>query len=284
MEFQTKVDIKPSVWKIEPCEKMMFIGSCFAGNIGRRFQEEMFRVVVNPFGVMYNPVSVLHSVATLCDNRYSAENSGNGGHGFRPATTVLSLGTNHVYVDKQTGLVVDNCCKRPASDFIEKQLSVDECCDALCKAIEAASTRVILTVSPVRYRKYGFHGSRLSKATLLLAVDKAVKAMPAKAEYFPSYEIVNDELRDYRFYNQDMLHPSSQAVEYIFQRFVETYFSDKAKTFLHEWKPLKEALAHRPMKPESEEYKIFIGRTMKSIEALKNKYPDMEMPPQCLSD
>ncbi len=270
MEFRTKVDIKPSAWKIAPCERMLFVGSCFAGNIGQRFQEEMFRVVVNPFGVMYNPVSVLHTVQRLFDTDEKS--------GFRPAVTVLSLGTNRVYINKETGVVADNCMKRPAADFMEKDLNIDECCAALAEAADKTGGRVILTVSPVRYKKYGFHGSKLSKATLLLAAEELVKARRGTVEYFPSYEILDDELRDYRFYESDMLHPSRQAADYIFLRFAETYFSDAAFAFLKEWKPLKEALAHRPLKPESEEYKAFLRKTLNGVEELRKKYPDMAIP------
>jgi len=123
-------------------------------------------------------------------------------------------------------------------------------------------------VSPIRYRKYGYHGSQLSKATLLLATRQV-----AGASYFPAYEIVNDELRDYRFYAEDMLHPSEQAVEYIWQRLQETYLSDEAKAFLQAWAPIKAALNHKPFHPDSEEYRAFMDKTMLKIAELQKKYP-----------
>ncbi len=261
MEFRTKVDIAPSPWKIEPCERMLFVGSCFADNIGRRFLEEKFRALVNPFGVMYNPVSVLHTISKI---------------DIRPAVTVITLGTNHVYREKESGLIVDNCQKRPANLFTEEELTVDECAEALEEAIDRIGGRVILTVSPIRYRKYGYHGSQLSKATLQLAAERLCKAFPERVSYFPAYEIMNDELRDYRFYQPDMLHPSQQAVDYIYERFAETYFSDNTNQFLKQWKPLKEALGHRPSNPDSEEYKQFLRATMDKVEALKKKYPELE--------
>ncbi len=261
MEFRTKVEIAPSTWKIEPCEKMLFVGSCFADNIGRRFQEEKFRALVNPFGVMYNPVSVFHTISKV---------------DFCPVVTVITLGTNHIYREKQTGLIVDNCQKRPASLFQEEVLSIDECAEALAEAINKIGGRIILTVSPIRYRKYGYHGSQLSKATLQLAAEKVRLMMPDRVDYFPAYEIMNDELRDYRFYQPDMLHPSQQAVDYIYERFAETYFSDNTVQFLRQWKPLKEALGHRPSNPDSEEYKKFFRETISKVEALKMKYPDLD--------
>lgn len=136
--------------------------------------------------------------------------------------------------------------------------------------------RVVLTVSPIRYAKYGFHGSQLSKAVLLLAADKVVREHDV-VEYFPAYEIVNDELRDYRFYREDMLHPSDQAVEYIWQRFGDTYFSDNTRRFLEEWRPVKAALGHRPFNADSEEHKEFLRKTMEKAAALKEKYEGLEM-------
>lgn len=270
MEFRTIVDIPHSSWKIEPCERMLFVGSCFADNIGKRFQEEKFRAVVNPYGVMYNPASIMHTVRRLMDEDGMPFAAGEQG------TVVLTLGTNHVYILNETGEIVDNCRKRPQSLFTERQLSVDECAGYLKDVINMIRdryplVRFVLTVSPIRYRKYGYHGSQLSKATLLLAVEKVVEG--GVADYFPSYEIVNDELRDYRFYKEDMLHPTGQAVEYIFQRFGETFFSDRTRVFLNEWKPIKEALAHRPFHPESEEYRQFMKRTMARASCLKEKYP-----------
>ena len=194
----------------------------------------------------------------------------------------MTLGTNHVYILNETGEIVDNCQKRPQSLFTEKELTVDECADYLQQAIDllhAANPdmRIVLTVSPIRYRKYGYHGSQLSKATLLLAVNK-VCSPPfggvGGGFYFPAYEIINDELRDYRFYADDMLHPSSQAVEYIWQRFSEVYLSPEAKAFLKEWHPLKAALNHKPFNPESDEYLQFMDKTMLKIAELQKKYPN----------
>ena len=178
---------------------------------------------------------------------------------------IITLGTNHIYILKETGEIVDNCMKRPQKLFREEKLSVDECADYLSRAVAILKERnpevkVIFTVSPIRYAKYGFHGSQLSKATLLLAVDKLVSASPESISYFPAYEIMNDELRDYRFYQPDMLHPSEQAVDYIYERFAETYFSEEANAMVAEWEPIKAALAHRPFNPDSEEHKAFLAK------------------------
>lgn len=298
MQFRTIVDIPRPAFSIAPCEEMLFVGSCFADNIGRRFKDEMFRATVNPFGVMYNPASILHTVERT---------------DVAPRVAVFTLGTNHVYILRETGEIVDNCQKRPHRLFEERELTVEECKDYLFRAVNIlrerrSDVKVIITVSPIRYAKYGFHGSQLSKATLLLAADQLIKETTLNREsgigkesgiskescinkevslndaqggvvvtYFPAYEIVNDELRDYRFYADDMLHPSSVAVEYIWQRMVETFFSDEAKTFLREWAPLKKGFSHRPLNPDGDEYKAFLAKLHAEAECLKQRYKDMPL-------
>lgn len=268
MEFRTIVNIPRPTFELEPCERILFVGSCFADNIGKRFEEEKFRAMVNPFGVMYNPVSVLHTVKKVANHTFD--------------TAVFTLGTNHVYVERATGEIVDNCQKRPQREFEERELTVEECADALREAITLLrqanpKVNVIITVSPIRYTKYGYHGSQLSKAVLLLAADKVIKEEGERVYYFPAYEIVNDELRDYRFYKADMLHPNEQAVEYIWEQLVATCFSAEAKQFLEEWRPIKEALAHRPFHPEAAAYQDFIKKTKEKAKMLELKYPNIEL-------
>ena len=259
MEFRTIVDIPKPGFEIQACEELLFVGSCFADSIGQRFRDEGFPVTVNPYGTMYNPASILHTIER-CQ--------------VSPQTVFLTLGTNHVYRLKETGEIVDNCQKRPASLFQEEKLTVDECAAWLGQAVDILRQRnpqvhVVLTVSPIRYRKYDYHESMLSKATLLLAADR-LKAQ--QVDYFPAYEIFMDELRDYRFYAPDMLHPSAQAVDYIWERLIEAYFSSEAKTYLKEWQPLKLALAHQPFNPDSKEYRELMDKTMLKIAELRKKY------------
>lgn len=266
MEFRTIVDIQKPDFEIGPCEEMLFVGSCFASEIGRRFQEEGYPVTINPYGVMYNPASILHTIEKLFTNHGSLFTNQS------LKTAFLTLGTNHVYRLKETGEIVDNCQKRPQSLFNEEELTVDACADYLQRAIDILrahnpSVRIVLTVSPIRYRKYGYPESQLSKATLLLATRQV-----AGASYFPAYEIMNDELRDYRFYKEDMLHPSEQAVDYIWERLNEVYLSNEAKQFLKEWAPLKAVLHHKPFDPDSQEYKDLMDKTMLKIAELRKKY------------
>ena len=291
MEFRTQVAIQEPPFRIEPCEEILFVGSCFADAIGQRFREEAFPVTVNPYGVMYNPASILHTV-----EKWKVEREKWKEH--TPNTAFLTLGTNHVYRLKETGEIVDNCEKRPAALFQEEQLSVDQCADYLRQAIDLLRSvnpdiHVVLTVSPIRYRKHGYHESQLSKATLLLAIEQLVATTPAgsltdgqsvalripagSVTYFPAYELILDELRDYRFYAADMLHPSAQAVEYIWERLVDSYFSPAAKDYLAEWRPLKQALAHKPFNPDSAEYRAFHEQTLSKLAEFKKKYPHLAL-------
>ena len=316
------MDIPKPGFEIGPCEEMLFVGSCFADNIGARFLEEKFRAIVNPFGVMYNPASILHTIERMIqgDGSFVTSSAGNVTKepspciNVTPSITFLTLGTNHVYRLKETGEIVDNCQKRPQSLFTEEELTVDECVDYLRQTVALLrqmnpEMNIVLTVSPIRYRKYGYHGSRLSKATLLLAIDKLMKVLPlnrgsqrrseplqnhnldqttpnpsysggelgpcsgGEVVYFPAYELINDDLRDYRFYKPDMLHPSDQAVEYIWQRLSEVYLSVEAKAFLKEWAPLKAVLHHKPFDPQSADYKALMDKTMLKIAELQKKYP-----------
>lgn len=259
MEFRTIVDIPRPGFEIQPCEELLFVGSCFADEIGSRFRDNGFPVTVNPYGVMYNPASILHTI-----EKYEG----------KARVVFLTLGTNHVYRLKETGEIVDNCEKRPQNLFQEEQLPIEACVTYLQKTVDVLrqrnpDVRVVLTVSPIRYRKYGYHESQLSKATLLLAIDRL---QADSCYYFPAYEILTDELRDYRFYAPDMLHPSQQAVDYVWERLVDSCFSAAAKTFLDEWRPLKQILAHRPFNPDSEDYKALMQKTMQQVDDLRKKY------------
>lgn len=273
MQFSTKIEIEKPGFQIEPHNEMLFVGSCFADNIGQRFAENRMRVIINPYGVMYNPVSILHTV-----NRWmNGEPAKDGIKKTRnPDMALLTLGTNHVYRLKETGEIVDNCQKRPQHLFTEEQLPAEKCAEALQQAIDilretSPDVKIIITVSPIRYAKYGFHGSQLSKATLLIAADMVAGANDC-VYYFPAYEIVNDELRDYRFYAPDMLHPSLQAIEYIWERFGETCFSRTTQQMITEWQPIKNALNHRPFNPESQQYKDFMEKTRLRQEIFEKKY------------
>ena len=271
MEFRTKVETGKAGFQIGASEAVLLVGSCFAGEMGQRFKDNGFPTTVNPYGTMYNPASILHTLERLIGEGYCV-----------PRIVFLTLGTNHVYRLKETGEIVDNCEKRPAALFQEEELTIGKCAEYLLKAIELLKAhqpevQVVMTVSPIRYRKYGYHESQLSKATLLLAIDSLLKnASPftfhSSLHYFPAYEILMDELRDYRFYAADMLHPSEQAVTYVWEQLFVWCFSNEAKAFMEEWRPIREALQHRPFHPESEEYLQFMGKTQERLKAFQKKW------------
>ena len=276
MEFRTKIDIGKAGFELQPCDEVLLVGSCFANEIGQRFKDNGFAVTVNPYGTMYNPVSILHTL----------EKKGEELSSFR--TVFLTLGTNHVYRLKEMGEIVDNCEKRPAALFQEEELTVSECAEYLRQAVELlkahnAEVQVVLTVSPIRYRKYGYHESQLSKSTLLLAVEQLIHHTSdiTHLHYFPAYEILMDELRDYRFYAADMLHPSEQAVDYVWEQLTDWCLSTEAKAFMDEWRPIREALQHRPFHPESEEYRRFMEKTQERLKAFREKYSLKTLDDEC---
>lgn len=267
MKFRTIVDIPKSSFSINPFARMLFVGSCFADNMGKKFTAEKFNTLVNPYGVMYNPASVYHTIQRIS---------------FVPDYAILTLGTNRVYILKESNEIVDNCRKQPQNLFREEQLSIEECVNYLSLAIDRLielnkDIKIIITVSPIRYAKYGFHGSQLSKATLLLASQQLLEHYPDRVEYFPAYEIVNDELRDYRFYAADMLHPTEQAVDYIWERFSDTYFSQSTTDFIAEWRPLKQALAHKVLDATSNDFMKFKQSSIEKLNSIAEKYPLLDV-------
>lgn len=267
MKFRTIVDIPKSSFSINPFARMLFVGSCFADNMGKKFTAEKFNTLVNPYGVMYNPASVYHTIQRIS---------------FVPDYAILTLGTNRVYILKESNEIVDNCRKQPQNLFREEQLSIEECVNYLSLAIDRLielnkDIKIIVTVSPIRYAKYGFHGSQLSKATLLLASQQLLERYPDRVEYFPAYEIVNDELRDYRFYAADMLHPTEQAVDYIWERFSDTYFSQLTADFIAEWRPLKQALAHKVLDATSNDFIKFKQSSIEKLNSIAEKYPLLDV-------
>ena len=191
---------------------------------------------------------------------------------------IVTFGTAWVYKLKSNGQIVANCHKLPEKMFEREMLSVQDITEDWKQVLRSLweqnpELKLLFTVSPIRHWKDGAHGNQLSKATLLLAIEELQKEFPKQIFYFPAYEIMMDELRDYRFYADDMLHPSALAVEYIWQRFTESMLSDESKGILKEWGEIQKALNHKPFQPESEAYKQFISQTLLKIERLNEKFP-----------
>jgi len=312
--FQTKVEIPPTGLNITYEDRIMTLGSCFAGNIGGKMKELYFDTDINPFGVLYNPVSISNSIKLLLENRsftvddlfqhrglwqsfshsslFSATTAAKcleninsrfkNAVGFLHKTNLLiiTFGTAWVYEEKQGGSVVSNCHKLPANNFKRRRLSVEEIVSDYSELIVRLKTlfpklQIIFSVSPIRHWKDGAHENNVSKSTLLLAIDELQNEFE-NVHYFPAYEIQLDELRDYRFYASDMLHPSDVAIDYIWQRFSDTYFDETTTRMKREFEQLQSDLSHRPMFPDSEEYEKFIKSTNRRKLELIKKYPFLE--------
>ncbi|EKD31671.1 MAG: hypothetical protein ACD_77C00278G0006 [uncultured bacterium] len=288
MKWQTKVDSGVSQFKISYNDKILFLGSCFAQEIGEIMAQMGFDVSVNPFGVLYNPASIALSLEKLSTPvpfleegiilngdiykslSHSSEFSDMTKHGllkkineslekssafFSTAGWIsITLGTSWIYRIKSSGRVVANCHKLRSDSFTRENMSVKEIISILSTCIDAnPQKKWIFNVSPVRYMKDGANGSQLSKARLMLALEELVQKYP-NTVYFPSYEIVMDELRDYRFYAHDMIHVSKETTEYIWERFAEFILSADSHTLLGDYKKLTLMKKHRPMFPESNEF------------------------------
>ncbi len=262
--FQTKVEIPVSKEKISYEDKIMTLGSCFAQNIGLKLQEVWFNTNINPFGVLYNPVSIQKSIELLLENKIFTEKDLIENRGlwqsflhsslFSDVTAqkclakineryqrashflihadflLITYGTAWVFEEKKTGNVVSNCHKLPAKHFVRRRLTVEQIVNDYSELIAKLQQlfpkmKLIFSVSPIRHWKDGAHENNLSKSILLLAIDELQLIFP-QVQYFPAYEIQMDELRDYRFYAADMLHPSDVAVDYIWKCFSDTYFDE----------------------------------------------------------
>lgn len=193
---------------------------------------------------------------------------------------IVTFGTNVVYRLKTSGFVVGNCHRQPASLFSEEELTVDEICLRYTTLLSRLfrlmpRLRVVFTVSPYRYAKYGFHRSRLAKASLLLAIETLTQRFVGRCYYFPAYEIVLDELRDYRFYAPDMLHPSAEAIAYVTERFADYAIDAPARAFMDEWKGVEKSLKHRPLHSQTDEYRIFLEKLRERIVGFSKKYANL---------
>ena len=308
MQLHTKLDIKPLSQTIAYGDGLVFMGSCFADEVGGLCRGLGFDALVNPFGVLYNPASIAQSLERLDDGQpFGPEEVVEVGEGqyctfshntafwnvseaallkqvnqsldeahahfMRSKWVVVSLGTSWVFRNKERGQVVANCHKLPANRFERQFLSVEQSFQYLSAIVQQhPEKQFVITVSPLRHLKDGLHENQLSKAALLLAVDEVCKTFD-NAHYFPAYEILLDELRDYRFYKEDMVHPTDQAVRYIWERFADFAVDPKERPAMQAAAELKQMLQHKPLFPESEAYKKFELQKEKKINELKDRYP-----------
>ncbi len=305
MKFRTEIDIKPFVKQIDYRDTILSMGSCFATEVGSRLRGAKFRVTVNPTGVLFNPASICRTIERFAECRYIlADELCEGAQGWyhydfhsslssadkelalsnincaiergssalkNSNWVILTLGTAWVYELRQSGEVVASCHKQPHSIFKRKRLSVNEIVDVLSKVVDEnlASKSIILTLSPIRHIGDGLSENSLSKATLRVAIEELALKYPSQVFYFPAYEILIDDLRDYRFYAQDMAHPSQVAVDYVWQKFSTTALSADALSIMPKVERIMRAVNHRPTNPQSESHKKFCAEQISAISHLE---------------
>jgi len=315
--FRTEVSIEQAEHRIKYDSNLLFMGSCFATNLGHYFSETCYNSRVNPFGVLYNPLSIAnslnrlitehgfgeddvqyhngsyhsfyhHSVFNKADKKaflLHANQAFEDGVSFLKSANFLfiTFGTAWVYQHKESQEVVSNCHKYPASTFNRSMLStaeIVECYTQLIQSLKETNPdlKIIFTVSPVRHWKDGAHGNQISKATLLLAIEQ-INNLFSHTSYFPAYEVLLDDLRDYRFYKDDMLHPSDLAITYIRKKFTDAYFDEQAHTFSKTVEALKKASNHRPFSISSDAHQTFINKHINKVNNCQKQYPKVDLLP-----
>jgi hypothetical protein len=311
LELRTKVKIDNSKHKIGYTDSVMFIGSCFASSIGTMMKKGRMPVMINPSGSVYNPVSVCNTIETLVSNKvfekkdlYQYDGSWLSFFHYtdfededpekllnkintntkeahevlgKASFLFLTLGTARVYRIKETGQIVSNCHKVPSTYFENELLSVDEVTEYLDSALtllhsQYPGLKVVFTVSPIRHWKDGAHDNNVSKSVLFLAIEKMM-GHPSSPQYFPAYELLMDDLRDYRFYEDDMLHPSAAAINYIWEAFTECYLEKETQSAWNDVSKIVRATEHRINSGSEKKVKIFAEQMLKKISDIQHKYP-----------
>lgn len=311
MIFRTCLDAVPSETKIDYRSKILMLGSCFTNNIGQKLESACFDVCINPFGTLYNPYSIFNSLDILMNCQlledkalfashglfhsfhFHSQFSGRDklqtlagmnesiahGHQFLQKSDFLfiTLGSSYVYEHKAEGYVVNNCHKLPASTFSRYCANLDDMVDAWQKMLARLfqyhpHLRVIFTVSPIRHIADGLHENQISKAKLLILTD-TLCSQYNNCMYFPAYEVVMDDLRDYRFYTEDMVHPNNVAIEYIWELFRKSYMDASIGSTFDKIIKLQRAATHKAFDDKSEAYQLFLKQALAELNALHQKNP-----------
>ena len=314
MDFRTIIQIPRSDISVTHSSRILLLGSCFSAHMGHQLLQHKFRVDMNPFGILYNPFSISRAISRLlkavpfsetdlvCHNElyHSLMHHGEfsdanmqkclqkigdrfehaAGELHRITHYFITFGTARAYRWRESGEIVGNCHQIPADRFIQVRLSVEEIVEEWSAVIasvkkENPHARFLFTVSPVRHWKDGAHENQLNKSILHLAIDALQQNFPDEVRYFPAYELLVDELRDYRFYGNDMMHPSSQATTYIWERFSETFFPEETKRINAEWIQIRSGLDHRSLHPESASFAAFKAALFHKLELFAARYPEI---------
>ncbi|MEQ1747272.1 MAG: GSCFA domain-containing protein [Saprospiraceae bacterium] len=312
--FRTTMPMHRASFGIAHTDQLLLVGSCFTEHIGERLEAGKFQALTNPNGIVYNPVSIARSLIALQNAVFDPENAvfeyqglwhswkhhGRFSHPDRETALqnfatahahaavflkktnrlLLTLGTADVFTLRETGQVVANNHKVPADRFEQRRLSVAETTDVLEQALSSLHTanpalRVVLTVSPVRHLRAGLVDNQRSKAVLVLACAELCQRLEF-VHYFPAYELLLDDLRDYRFYAADMLHPSGAAVDYIWEYFTETFFLPQTQNLLERIGKITTAARHRPFHPGSAEHRAFTAQQIEHVRQLCAEHPRLD--------
>lgn len=315
MQFTTPIPIHKSNFQIDYNSKIVSLGSCFAVNIGEKFEYYKFQNTINPFGILFHPLALekiiakailqeeftekdiffhnerwhsfdVHSDLSISDKEDFLKRLNSNLKNFRndlieSSHIIITLGTSWVYRKIETDKVVANCHKVPQNQFKKELLSVSDIKNSLEKIIvlifEAnPKVKIIFTISPVRHIKDGFVENQWSKANLISATQQIINQKSEIINYFPSYEIMMDELRDYRFYAEDMIHPSQTAIDYIWKKFSESWISEEAFATMQEIENIQKGLNHRPFNEKSEQHLVFLGKLQQRIAVLERQFPSMK--------
>lgn len=315
MEFILPFQIPPSIAKIDYGQKILLIGSCFTEQIGRQLKELKFDILQNPNGIIYDPLSIATSLNSYIENKIYVEKdlfphndlwhswqhhsafsginkagvlekinrSQSQAHHFvkNALWLIITLGTAYHYKIKESQKFVANCHKVPASGFEKQLMEVEEIIPQLSATIQQlrlinAGIKIIFTVSPVRHVRDGLVENNRSKARLIEAVH-SIEEKSANVFYFPAYELVIDVLRDYRFYNTDLVHVSEPATRYVFEKFCNVYFDGHAKKLMQEIQFLKAAIDHRPFQSESTAHKKFLELQLEKVLRLQELHPSIDL-------
>ena len=315
MHFTTKVPVKTYEFPINYESKLLLLGSCFAENMGEKFHYFKFQTTINPFGIIFNPISIeklvnrvvnqkkfteidifyhndlwhsyeVHSECSRADKSVFLQELNDTLHAMHRQITeathvILTYGTSWVYRLKSSNEIVANCHKVPQSEFTKEIISPETIAQSIRNTIDTIhqinpDCKFIFTVSPVRHAKDGFPENQRSKAHLITAIQTILNPKSSFLNYFPSYEIMMDELRDYRFYADDMLHPSQTAIDYIWIRFFENYVNTDCFATMQEVCNIQKGLAHRPFNPETKSHQQFLETLNQKIIKLKAQFPHFQ--------
>ncbi len=310
MQFRTQIPILKSDHPIDYNAKVVSLGSCFAVNMAEKLDYFQFQNTVNPFGILFHPLALekcidfalnqkkftendiffhnerwhsfdVHSALSHSDRDIFLKNlneiTQKSKHQLEEAThLIITLGTAWVYRNNASNSIVANCHKVTSNQFSKELLSVVEIkrsLQTILKLIQSANTkaRIIFTISPVRHIKDGFVENQWSKSNLVVALHETIVGQTA-VDYFPSYEIMMDELRDYRFYESDMIHPNQVAIDFIWERFSGAYVSAASKNVMDEIETIRKALSHKPFNPSSENHKDFVQKVNDKIALLQQTH------------